>query len=96
MARLLPRDIADKLPPLYATEGQGMKAIAQVKFFTPDSNWTWYAVEFDGEETFFGLIIGTNESWAISLLQSSSPLGARWGSPLNAICILRPCRLMTL
>ena len=46
------------LPPLYETEHLGENAIAQVKFFTPDSNWTWYASEFDGEDIFFGLVIG--------------------------------------
>jgi len=35
-----------------------MDAQAMVKFFTPDSNWTWYASEFDGEDIFFGLVIG--------------------------------------
>lgn len=29
-----------------------------VKFFSPYSQWTWYAVEFDGEDTFFGLVDG--------------------------------------
>jgi hypothetical protein len=29
-----------------------------VKYFTPDSNWTWYASEFDGEDTFFGPVAG--------------------------------------
>ena len=36
----------------------GLEAIAPVKFFTPDSNWTWYASEFDGEDIFFGLVSG--------------------------------------
>ena len=35
-----------------------MNAKAQVKFFTPDSGWTWYASEFDNDDTFFGLVIG--------------------------------------
>lgn len=35
-----------------------MDALAQVKFFTPDSNWTWYASEFDGQDIFFGLVAG--------------------------------------
>jgi hypothetical protein len=25
--------------------------IAIVKFFTPDGSWTWFAFEFDGEDT---------------------------------------------
>ena len=46
------------LPPLYQTDGQGMDAIAPVKFFTPDSSWTWYVTEFDGEDICFGLVDG--------------------------------------
>ncbi len=49
------------------------------KFFTPDSNWTWYATEFDGEDTFFGLVSGFEEElgyFSLSELQSvTGPLG---------------------
>ncbi len=34
------------------------ETLAQVKFFTPDAQWTWYVSEFDGEDLFFGLVIG--------------------------------------
>jgi hypothetical protein len=47
-----------KLPALRSGEELGLDAKAQVKFFTPDSNWTWYASEFDGEDVFFGLVSG--------------------------------------
>ena len=33
-----------------STEAQGLDALAQVEFFTPDANWTWYASEFDGDD----------------------------------------------
>ena len=56
--KLLTQEVKTKLPPLYSQEDKGGKAIAHVKFFTPDSNWTWWATEFDGEDTFFGLAIG--------------------------------------
>jgi hypothetical protein len=46
------------LPELYANEEKGLDAIAPVKFFTPDANWTWYASEYDGRDTFFGLVSG--------------------------------------
>ena len=46
------------LPELYSGEEKGLDSKAQVKFFTPDSNWTWYASEFDGKDIFFGLVIG--------------------------------------
>ena len=55
---LLPKEIREKLPPLYANEEIGLAAQALVKFFTPDSNWTWYGSEFDGKDTFFGLVSG--------------------------------------
>jgi hypothetical protein len=55
---LMPDDVRARLPPLYANEELGLAAPAVVKFFTPDSGWTWYASEFDGRDIFFGLVIG--------------------------------------
>ena len=56
---LLPEGIARKLPPLYSQEEQGENAIAVVKFFTPWTNWTWYASEYDPEgRIFFGIVVG--------------------------------------
>ncbi len=56
--RLLIKEIRDKLPELYSCEKEGLEAKALVKFFTPSGNWTWYASEFDGNDTFFGLVSG--------------------------------------
>lgn len=51
---LLTAENRKALPALYANENvANPKAV--VKFFTPDANATWYASEFDGEDTFFGL-----------------------------------------
>jgi hypothetical protein len=56
---LLSKEMAEQLPPLYANEELGLAAQALVKFFTPDSNWTWYASEYDPDEgIFFGYVIG--------------------------------------
>lgn len=55
---LLDQASREKLPPLYAQEKLELEATAHVKFFTPDSNWTWYASEFDGIDIFFGLVSG--------------------------------------
>ena len=43
--KLLPQTIRRKLPPLYAQDGKGGKAIAHIKYFTPSSSWTWYLTE---------------------------------------------------
>jgi len=56
--KLLTQEVRKQLPLLYSQEKLGGKAIVHVKFFTPDSNWTWWVTEFDGEDTFFGLVQG--------------------------------------
>lgn len=68
------------LPALYSTEEIELEdKIAQVKFFTPDGSWTWYAVEFDGDDRFFGWVIGMHNEWGDFLLSDLStnkgPLG---------------------
>ena len=77
--KLLTEEIKKKLPQLYAQDGKGGKAVVHVKFFTPDANWTWYVTEFDGEDSFFGLVDGHCKElgyFSLSELQSvKGPLG---------------------
>ncbi len=76
--KLLTKELRHKLPPLGSTESNP-NPLAQVKYFTPDSNWTWWAIEFDGEDTFFGLVHGFEEEFgyfSLAELESSTgPLG---------------------
>ena len=73
--KLLTQAIRKALPPLYSQDGKGEAVIAHVKFFTPDSNWTWYATEFDPESgLFFGLVQGFEEelgSFSLAELESA-------------------------
>lgn len=61
--KLLTKTIEARLKkaPLYSTEKQDVSPVI-VKFFTPWSNWTWYAVEGskteEGDWEFFGLVEG--------------------------------------
>lgn len=55
--KLMTNEARNMLPALRTTEHEA-DPVARVKFFTPWSNWTWYAMEFDGEDTFFGLVEG--------------------------------------
>ena len=77
--KLLTQEIRRKLPPMYSQEDKGGKAIVQVKFFTPDSGWTFYGVEFDGEDRFFGLVDGHCKElgyFSLSELESANgPMG---------------------
>jgi len=59
--KLLTQEIKRKLPPLYSQEDLGGNALAHVKFFTPDSSWTWWAVSGsqEGDDFIFsGLVHG--------------------------------------
>jgi hypothetical protein len=77
--KLLTESIRKQLPPLYAQEKLGSKAVAYVKFFSPWSSWTWSATEFDGKDTFFGLVEGYFKElgyFSLSELQSvRGPMG---------------------
>ena len=42
--KLLTKQLRSKLPPLYSQE-QVEDPMVYVKFFTPDSHWTWFATE---------------------------------------------------
>ena len=42
--KLLTKEIREILPPLYAQDGKGGKAVVHTKFFAPSSSWTWYAL----------------------------------------------------
>lgn len=73
--KLLTNEIKKMLPGLYSTEHDS-DPLAVVKFFTPWSNWTWYATEFDGDDTFFGLVEGhETELGYFSLSELSSVRG---------------------
>ncbi len=76
--KLLTKELRQKLPPLGSSESNP-SPLAVCKFFTPDSNWTWWAIEFDGEDTFFGLVHGFEEEFgyfSLAELESATgPLG---------------------
>lgn len=56
--KLLSQEIIESLPPLYSTENES-DPLVRVKLFTPDSNWSWYIIEYDKESrTAFGYVCG--------------------------------------
>jgi hypothetical protein len=86
--KLFPEEVRKRLPATYSQDGKGGKAIAYVKFFTPDSSWTWYATEGEpvldesGNEVdfqFFGFVQGQCEELGYfslkELEQARGPMG---------------------
>ena len=77
--KLMTEELRKKVPGLYSQENLGGDAVAYVKFFTPDGGWTWYGTEFDGNDTFFGLVHGFEKEFgyfSVSELESvKGPMG---------------------
>jgi hypothetical protein len=78
---LLPEEVRKQLPPLYSQEHE-QDPMVNVKFFHPNSHWTWYAYEGSPEGDdfiFFGWVYGDYPElgyFALSELQSvKDPLG---------------------
>ena len=66
--QLLPAELEAQMPQLYTTENVPLEEkVIVAKFFTPDSNWTWFAVEGqrtkNGDFLFFGLVHGFEKEW---------------------------------
>ncbi len=55
---LFPEEIRRQLPLLYSQEHEP-DPVVYVKFFHPNSHWTWYATEYDPQQgLFFGWVYG--------------------------------------
>ena len=62
--KLLTKEVIAKLQPMGSTENILVEdKWLKVKFFCPWSNFTWYPVEFDGKDEFFGLVEGFEFEW---------------------------------
>ena len=74
--------IKHQIPRLYETENQ-KDPIVHLKFFTPDSSWTWYVVEFDGEDLFFGLVDGHEQELGYFRLSELKTVRGKLGLPVE-------------
>ncbi len=79
---LFPDEVRETLPRMYEQENK-VSAKAMVKFFTPWTDWTWYAsegsaiVDESGQEIdymFFGLVIGNFVEYGYFSLSSLKAL----------------------
>lgn len=92
---LLTKELRAKLPPLDATANE-KDPLVVCKFFYPDFNWTWYAIEFDGKDVFYGLVDGyERELGSFSLTELTQNHG-KLGCPIERDRWFTPCRLSEL
>ena len=89
---LLPKEVRARLPALYAQEGI-QDPIVHIRYFTPDSNWTWYATEGspEGEDfIFFGYVVGFEEEWGYFALSELTLARGRHGLPIERDLYFEP------
>ena len=96
---LLTQEIRKTLPPLYAQDGKGGKAIAYLKYFTPSSSWTWYIVEGSPIEDqtgvevdfrFFGLVDGLEKELGYVALSELESVRGPMGLPIERDLYWKP------
>jgi hypothetical protein len=95
--QLLTKEIRKRLPPLGSNEETPPEEmIAQVKFFTPDSGWTWYGVEFDGTDVFWGWVQGVEEEFGTFSLSELQSVRGTLGLPVERDKFFEPTPLKEL
>ena len=95
---LLPEWLAAEIPALYSQEGVEDPLI-RVKFFTPDSSWTWYVLEYsavapDGAERLcFGLADGHEQELGYFSVAELERVRGPMGLRIERDLYFTPCPL---
>lgn len=90
--KLLTKEILKQLPPLYSQENNS-DPMVYVKFFYPDFSWTWYAIEFDGKDLFYGYVVGDYPELGYFTLSELLANRGKLGLPIERDLYFTPCRL---
>ena len=93
--KLLTKTLLKQLPPLYSTENRKDPMVI-CKFFYPGFNWTWYAIEFDGKDLFFGLVDGFEVELGYFSLTELQATRGQLGMSIERDLHFDPCRLSQL
>ena len=89
---LVTAELRAELPALYAQEGRE-DPVVHIKFFTPDSNWTWFVTEGQAEEDdfrFFGFVNGFEGEWGYFLLSELQEARGPLGLPIERDLYFKP------
>lgn len=92
--KLLTEELKRVLPRLYSQEGDP-NPVVHCRFFTPDSNWTWYVTEGEPEGDdfrFFGYVRGLEEEWGYFLLSELEAARGPLGLPIERGLYFQPGR----
>jgi hypothetical protein len=92
---LLTDELRKRLPLIGATESEEDPMVI-CKFFTPWTNWTWYVIEFDQADTFFGLVDGHEVELGYFSLQELQTKQGPYGLRIERDRYFKPERLSVI
>jgi hypothetical protein len=92
---LLTQELRQQLPALYALE-KVADPLVICKFFTPDAQWSWYVLEFDGEDVFFGWVVGFEHELGYFRLSELESVRGPLGLSIERDLHFRPMRLSVM
>jgi hypothetical protein len=76
--------------------GEESDPMVQVKFFFPDFSWTWYAIEFDGDDLFYGFVDGFEKELGYFRLSELMENRGKLGLEIERDFWFTPCPLSAL
>jgi len=91
----LTKELLSKIPKLYESE-MDPDPMVVCKFFYPSFHWTWYVIEFDGNDLFFGFVDGDFPEMGYFTFREMLQTRGAWGSPLERDRHFKPCRMSEL
>ena len=97
MSKLIPQTLLSDIPDLYETEGQ-TNPLCHVKLFTPDSNWTWYIIEFSkaNRSTCYGYVQGLDSELGYFALEELESVHGPLGLTIERNLSFTPTPLVTI
>ena len=91
--KLMTDELRKALPKLHSQE-KVKDPIALCKFYMPLNRWVWYPFEFDGEDEFFGYVVGDNPEVGNFTLSKLERISEAYGLEMDTS--FKPTRLSEL
>lgn len=99
--KLLTQELIDQLPKIYEQDGKNGDAIIYIKYFTPDSSFTWYVLEGqpvpaitgDYEEFEFFVDSGNFKEYGNFVLSELEQGRGGLGLPIERDLYFKPCKV---
>ena len=97
MSKLIPQTLLSDIPDLYETEGS-LNPLCHVKLFIPNSNWTWFIIEFSkvDAKTCYGYVQGIENELGYFTLEELESVHGPLGLAIERDLSFKPTLFSTI